>query len=342
VRVYLGTPGFEAAIDPKGPVLAPGVVAAADEPRASDPIFARQVLPDARDVRGGSVRLLAESAYAVVERPIDDHSGPFVVHGITPADLHPESEPDGALGSRVALVERALLDLLKERRRRASRRYRPVAQTTMDVSFDGSGLVVQLLALARDRILVSVAAPRALPRGGFDLAPWPAGRAPVAIDRTLPSRAYQKVEEAWAWMGAAPAPGQLCVDLGAAPGGWTAAALKRGARVVAVDRAPLALTSPRLATIVGNAFTYAPAAPADWLISDVICEPPRSLGLIDAWLANAWCRNLVVTVKFKGHAGYGVLSALDPIFDRARPAFARVKHLAFNKNEVCVMVKRAP
>jgi hypothetical protein len=365
VRIYLGTPGFEAAIDPAGRVLAPGVVATEatehawtelgyaerspsrgslgtlpGSPYSIDPIFARQVLPDAREVRGASVRELAESAYAIVERTIDAWPGPFAVHAITAADVHPEAERDGALGSRVALIERALLDLVKERRRRASRRWRTLAGD--GDSFDPHWLLVQLLALSRDHVLVSIAAPRPLPRGGYDLARWPAGRAPVAIDRTLPSRAYQKLEEAWAWMGAAPAPGQLCVDLGAAPGGWTAAALKRGARVLAVDRAPLDIASPRLASVIGNAFTYVPAAPAHWLLCDVVCEPPRSLALIDTWLANRWCRNLVVTVKFKGHAGYGVLSVLDPIFDRAPPSFARVKHLAFNKNEVCVMVKGAP
>ena len=48
--------------------------------------------------------------------------------------------------------------------------------------------------------------------------------------------------------------------------------------------------------------------------------------------------NLVVTVKFKGRAGYGVLGELSALFARLRPAFARVKQLAHNKNEVTVMV----
>src|SRR5262249_22824961 len=142
--------------------------------------------------------------------------------------------------------------------------------------FDGRWLLVQLLALARGRLLASAASPRALAHGGVDLAPWPAGAAPVEVDRAPPSRPYQKLEEALAWMGRAPAPGELCVDLGAAPGGWTATALKRGARVVAVDRAPLEIgPHPDLDTVIGNAFTYEPPRPADWLLSDVVCEPAR-------------------------------------------------------------------
>jgi 23S rRNA (cytidine2498-2'-O)-methyltransferase len=179
----------------------------------------------------------------------------------------------------------------------------------------------------------------------LDLAPWPAGDAPVAIDRTLPSRAYQKIEEAFAWLGTAPAPGELCVDLGASPGGWTAALLKRGARVVAVDRAPVApdlVRNPKVAMVIGNAFTYTPPAPVDWLVSDVICQPPRSLGLVDGWLSRGWCRNLIVTVKFKGQAGYGVLAEVPSRLAAANPTFARIKHLAHNKNEVTVMVRSRP
>jgi 23S rRNA (cytidine2498-2'-O)-methyltransferase len=110
--------------------------------------------------------------------------------------------------------------------------------------------------------------------------------------------------------------------------------------VIAVDRAPLGPPlgrDPRVAMVVGNAFTYAPARPADWLLCDVVCEPPRSLGIVDTWLARRWCRNLVVTVKFKGRGSYGVLRDLQPIFARHRPAFARVKQLRHNKNEVTVM-----
>ena len=128
--------------------------------------------------------------------------------------------PPPGLASRATLVGRETLALLGARRRRAFRRHH--AGDTGPHSFDESWLLVQLLALARDRFLVSAAAPHPLPAGGFDLARWPGGDAPVAIDRAPPSRAYQKLEEAFAWMGTAPRPGETCVDLGASPGGWTA------------------------------------------------------------------------------------------------------------------------
>ena len=312
--------------------LAPGILTADGDP-ALDPVFARQALPDAAVVTGSSVRALAEAAFAATEATIDRWPGPFTLHTLAHA------EPPPGLGSRIELVGRELAGLLAERRRRAWRRHRASAEAPAE--FDPGWLLVQIVALDRDRLAVSAAPPRSLPAGGLDLAPWPGGDAPVEIDRAPPSRAYQKLEEAWAWLGTAPRPGELCVDLGASPGGWTAAALKRSARVLAVDRAPLApevARHPNVRTEIGNAFNYVPPAPVDWLLCDIVCEPPRSLAVCDAWLPRA--RNLVVTVKFKGQAGYGILDEVPALFARHQPVFARTKQLAHNKNEVTILLRK--
>jgi 23S rRNA (cytidine2498-2'-O)-methyltransferase len=379
VRAYVATPGFEAALCAELAAtsvechgLAPGIVAA-DAPSGAaaapvDPVFARQILSDARELGGASVRALAEAAFAALEGAIDRWPGPFTVHAFTPpapsagdaptalpgarlahtraraarrtgAPARSDVRGDGGLGSRVALVERELLALIAERRKRASRRHVP---SVAPGDLDGRVSLVQLLLVARERLLVSSAAPRPLPRGGFDLAPWPAGAAPVPDDHTPPSRAYRKLEEAFQWMNAAPGPGETCVDLGAAPGSWTLMAARRGAQVLAVDRAPLApnvARAPGVTAVAGNAFTYEPRRPVDWLLCDVVCEPARAIALVDDWLSARRCRNLVVTIKFKGRDQYGALADLDPIFARVSAAFARVKHLATNKNEVTVMVR---
>jgi 23S rRNA (cytidine2498-2'-O)-methyltransferase len=342
VRAYLCSAGSEAAlVEELGRAgalarpLAPGVVGGEGAAADPDPVFARQALPDAQVIDGSSVRALAEAVYGAIEAPVDRWPGPFAVHALAHA------EPPPGLASRATLVVREALALLGQRRRRAGRRQRTVEEAA--AGFDAGWLLVQVVALDRDRFVVSAAPPRPLARGGLDLSPWPGGDAPVAIDRGPPSRAYQKLEEAFAWMGAAPRAGDHCVDLGAAPGGWTATLVKRGARVVAVDRAALAPPlgrDPLVASVIGNAFTYVPPSPVDWLVCDVVCEPPRSLSLCDRWLAQGLCRNLVVTVKFKGRAGYGVLGELPALFDKVRPTFARVKQLRHNKNEVTVMVRK--
>jgi 23S rRNA (cytidine2498-2'-O)-methyltransferase len=344
VRAFICTPGSEAALGAeltragaRAEAVAPGVVTANGGDPDRDPVFARQVLPEATAVSAPSVRALAEACFAAVEGAVDRGPGPFSLHAFAAAD------PPPGLASRAALVGRETLALFAARRRRAWRRYLPPDRPPS--AADTGRSLVQLLALDRARWLVSAAAPRRLPNGAVDLAPWPGGAAPVTVDRAPPSRAYQKLEEAFAWMATAPRSGERVVDLGAAPGGWTATALKRGARVVAVDRAPLAgplARHERVAMVIGNAFTYLPAAPVDWMVSDVVAEPHRSLDLAATWLERGLCRNLVVTVKFKGQAGYGILADLPARLARFAPAFARTKQLAHNKNEVTVMVRQSP
>jgi len=343
LRVFLATPTFESALiaelgsnaDARAVPQAPGLVIAhepaADAP-ALDCVFARQQLPAARAIGAASVAGLADACYGAVEEAIDRAAGPFTVHAVVPTGADPR------LHGRCALVAQQTLMLLRQRRRRAVRHFQPAEDAAQ--AFGQMAALIQILLLDREHGFVSVAPPRALPSGGWDLAPWPAGLAPVAEDRRPPSRAYRKLEEAFLWMGTEPTPGQLCVDLGGAPGGWTYVALKRGARVVTVDRAPVeppVLGHPALTMIEGNAFTYVPPRAVDWLLSDIVCEPARSLSLIKDWLARGLCKNLVVTVKFKGRDGYGVLHDVKEVLAQAGLPRFRVKHLHHNKNEVTVL-----
>ncbi|MES1209759.1 MAG: SAM-dependent methyltransferase [Pseudomonadota bacterium] len=346
-RLFIATPGFESALAAElsatpfpGPphVGLAGIVETAEPPPgtgAADPVFARQQLPAAALIQASSIAALAEAAYARIEGAVDRAGGPFTLHAFVPTGEGP------ALGSRAALVAEETLNRLRERRRRAARSYRPAGEAA--TAFGDIRVLIQILMVDRDRAWVSAAAPRALSAGGWDLAPWPGGTAPVADDRRPPSRAYRKLEEAFLWMADEPAAGATCVDLGGAPGGWSYTALRRGARVTAVDRAPLeppVLGHPRLRMIEGNAFTHEPApgeAPVDWLLSDIICEPARALALCDRWVSRGWCRRLVATVKFKGQSDYGMLAEVRETLRRAACPRLRIKHLHHNKNEVTVM-----
>jgi hypothetical protein len=367
-------------------VICPGVVlaeAAETETEPRDPVFSRQHLPAAIPLEAPSVARLAEAVYAAAVGALDQAlvgapAGPppagartageptageptapedpallrFTLHVVLP----PGAEP--GLGSRAALLGREIAARFATRRRRAWRRFLPPEQAALQWS--RVGLVIQVLVVERERIWLSVTAPRPLPGGGTDLAPWPGGAVWIPENRAPPSRAYRKLEEAFAWMGRAPGPSDLCVDLGAAPGGWTFVALERGARVGAGDRAPLeppVSRHPRLRMLEGNAFTFEGTdldpslgldqpvkarrsrahVRADWLLCDVVCEPHRSLALIERWLTERWCHHLVVTIKFKGSAGYGVLGEVRATLERLGCARRRIKHLQHNKNEVTVM-----
>lgn len=178
--------------------------------------------------------------------------------------------------------------------------------------------------LAPDRLLLSPT----------KSSPFVNGEVAFVEDREgPPSRAYLKLWEALTRLGRHPAPGETCLDLGAAPGGWTWALARLGARVTAVDKAPLA---PEVAAMPGvtmrheSVFALDPMreAPVEWLFSDVICYPARLLALVRRWIAAGTARHLVCTVKFQGETDHDVAAEFAAI-----PG-ATLFHGAHNKHEL--------
>lgn len=165
----------------------------------------------------------------------------------------------------------------------------------------------------------------------------------MADDPLAPSRSYLKVEEAYVVLGREPRAGERVVDLGAAPGGWSYSAAKRGAHVVAVDNGPLkggALDHPHIEHRREDAFRYAPAGDAaDWLFCDMVEEPHHVLQHIVApWLARGWCRRLVVNLKFGRVDPVGLLRELRAANSPLRQlGHARVRHLYHDREEFTVV-----
>ncbi len=154
-----------------------------------------------------------------------------------------------------------------------------------------------------------------------------------------PSRAYLKLWEACTLWRAWPLPGQRCLDLGAAPGGWSWAIATLGAQVTAVDKAPL---EPAIAAMPGvsvrqeSAFGIDPAAepPVDWLFSDVIAYPSRMLTLVKAWIAAGAARRIVCTLKFQAATDHASAEAFAAI-----PG-GRLIHLFHNKHELTFLWRK--
>ncbi|MEZ0230638.1 MAG: SAM-dependent methyltransferase [Planctomycetota bacterium] len=281
-------------------------------PRA-DPAFSNRVLPDARVVEADSVGKLVRGAFEAVAPLLDRSTAPWALSTIALE----------ANASRADLVAKELLALMKEKLRRAFRRMGP------------QGDLLQLALPERGVVVASFVTPSALPSGFVE------PRLPVEIppDKTAPSSAYRKVEEAYLLLGEAPKAGERVVDLGAAPGGWSWTALKRGATVTSVDKADLL---PPVAGAVTHlrkdAFSWEPEAPpVDWLLCDAIAAPDRSIGLLERWLSRKWCRRFVVNVKFKGKEDYARIDEVRALLARNGAVRARVKQLAADKNEVTVL-----
>ena len=127
--------------------------------------------------------------------------------------------------------------------------------------------------------------------------------------------------------------------LGSSPGSWTYVALNRGARVIAVDRSPLRadlMRHPNLMFVRGDAFRFAPPAPVDWLLCDVIAYPDRVLALLERWLTERWCRKFCATIKFRGHGDYAMLERFKTMLEESGAEF-QLRRLNSNKNEVTAM-----
>jgi len=165
-------------------------------------------------------------------------------------------------------------------------------------------------------------------------SPFPHGEVEFVEDRDgPPSRAYLKLWEAFTLLGTRPGPGDLCLDLGAAPGGWSWVLHELGARVIAVDKAPLADSLgglPRLEYRRDSAFGLRPQhlERVDWLCCDVACYPHKLLELVRRWLDADEARNFVCTIKFQGATDFATQEAFAAI-----PG-SRLLHLHHNKHEL--------
>lgn len=148
-----------------------------------------------------------------------------------------------------------------------------------------------------------------------------------------PNRAYLKLWEAFTLLPRRPGPGERCLDLGASPGGWTWVLAGLGARVLSVDKAPLApeiARNPLVEYVAGSAFALAPETSGrfDWLCCDVICYPERLLKTIGRWLESGNVRNFVCTLKFQGATDHATAEAF------AAVPGSKLMHLSCNKHEL--------
>ena len=231
------------------------------------------------------------------------------------------------LGRRMTSVETAFGELLKKKLSR-------VARLALPERPRGVGLARGLFVFFTDfgRAFVSREA-------------WCHGQLRMADDDLAPSRSYLKVEEAFVVLGREPREAETVCDLGAAPGGWSYGAAKRGARVVAIDNGPLkggALNHALIEHRREDAFKFQPEPGNrfDWLFCDMVEEPHHVLQhIVSPWLERNWCRWFVINLKFGRVDPVALLAALrgaDSPFVRARTEFA-IRHLYHDREEFTVV-----
>ncbi|MDB6114788.1 MAG: rlmM [Lacunisphaera sp.] len=299
-----------------------------DESRAStlpqipELAFPHLILLAPREIKGESVNALAQQLadhfFESLRGERIEVAWPYLFHTV------PEVV---GLGRRASAVEKAFGELLKKKLSRIAKLATPEMPRGVTKA---RGLFVFFadfgrLFVARDA--------------------WLNGQRRMADDDAAPSRSYLKVEEAYIILGREPVADETVCDLGAAPGGWSYSAAKRGAKVVAIDNGPLkggALHHPLIEHRLEDAFKFAPATGQvfDWLFCDLVEEPHHVMqNLVAPWLAKGWCRHFVINLKF-GHVDS--IALLREIRAPGSPFAAhaanlRIRHLYHDREELTVV-----
>jgi len=245
--------------------------------------FAILSVDDAREVQAASVNALAEGLCACFWDLYRDER----IDAPWPLVVAPSA--DRALAVRT----KSVVSEFRQRLRGKMSRVAKLASEELPAS----------VALCRGFCVLLAAENRAIVGSRFHF--W--GQRRMRDDPAAPSRSYLKVEEAYSVLGRAPTRDDAVVDLGAAPGGWSYSAAKRGAEVLAVDNGPLrqgALSHPRVRHLRRDAFGYRPPndRAVDWLFCDLIENPYRVLGdILVPWVEAGLCRTFIVNLKFGKH-----------------------------------------
>jgi 23S rRNA (cytidine2498-2'-O)-methyltransferase len=299
-------------------------------------VFARQWLPECVEVRGESIADLVQELGRAIDPHLDQNPLPWTFQSCTPDLYTEESTTYEHLRGRPALLTEKFLVRMSTYRRRAMERY----QEWSVIDDRRPCLVIQAVLTDSGSLWVSVTRRFKTGRGRFVPLLWKTSPGLVMHDPLAPCRSYYKIEEAWLQTGVFPRKGETCVDLGAAPGGWSWAALKRGAGVIAVDFADLkdhVEKHPRCEHSRDNGYAFMPARTVDWMFCDMIVKPMATLGLLDRWLEHKACRRFVVNVKFRGKQPASILAAVKELQEKHQIPQLIVRHLYFDRNEITLI-----
>ena len=155
-----------------------------------------------------------------------------------------------------------------------------------------------------------------------------------------PSRAYLKLWELFTRLQIFPSQEDVCLELGASPGGWTWVLSPLCKKVITFDRAPLAEKIEKLVNVdhrIKDAFSITPDLypEVDWVFSDLICTPEKLYDWLLPWLKDDKKRKFCLTIKLKGE---GNQKWIDKFL--AIPG-GYVLHLYHNKHELTFVLNPA-
>ncbi|MDP3487511.1 MAG: SAM-dependent methyltransferase [Bacillota bacterium] len=177
-----------------------------------------------------------------------------------------------------------------------------------------------------------------------NLTRWSGGAVHYGAAKNSFSRAQHKLEEALEVLDIDISKCKTALDLGAAPGGWTALLLARGLHVTAVDTGDLhpdLLKHQNLKYLRQNAFDLRLLRNSlDMITCDMSWDPLRTARLlIDLSKALRIGGKLVLTVKFMGHSPLLTVRECLSIL-RTGFIFKRGRHLWHNREEITLYLEK--
>ena len=240
---------------------------------------------------------------------------------------------------KYGIIETGRAEILKDKLRVLLKKEQIFA---LRKNFDRSLAFVQVVVLANRSVAVSILDVTEMELYHSLISPYIGGYHTVEDNKEAPSRAFKKILEAQDILGKYMGAGDVVVDLGASPGGWSYIARQQGADVIALDRSPLRkdlMADKQVTFIKADAFKYSPQKSIDWVISDIISIPERVIELVTYWVIEKRCTHFVFTIKFHGHENYMVLEKFKTLVKKCDYRVI-LKQLNVNKNEVTIMGSR--
>lgn len=120
-----------------------------------------------------------------------------------------------------------------------------------------------------------------------------------------PSRAYLKLWELFTRLELTPDPYSTCIDLGAAPGGWTWVLSQTSKKVISIDKSPLEIYPSKKVFFIKEDILKLSwekyIRDAQWIFCDAALSPDKIVPLFIQVLKNYPEINFVCTLKQKGN-----------------------------------------
>ena len=173
---------------------------------------------------------------------------------------------------------------------------------------------------------------------------WPGGVPKINTSQEVISRAYFKLDEALLWSGIKINPGDVCAEIGSAPGGACQLLLEQGAIVIGVDPAEMeteVLENPNFTHIRrrGNEVRKKDLRSVRWLMADVNAAPTYTLDTIEEMVTSSSVdvTGVVLTLKLVDMKFADQIGAFRKRVKGLGFSVVKTRQLAFNRGEICLV-----